>query len=138
MKPQVRKAQRLMRVRTVQHNLAAVATHKARQQVEALEASIGKLVAIRDAMQPSAGGTTGAMLASSGEIAMRLDQARASVMQSADGARRRAEICREAQLAARQNQETADRLTEKAVKAVERAAERKQLLRGAPRKRNQE
>lgn len=138
MKAQVRKAKRLMRVRTVQHNLAAVAAHKAQQQVESLEASIAKLVSLRDSMQPSAGATTGAQLAASGEIATRLDQARATVMYSAEGARRRAEAYRDAQLLARRNQETADRLTGKATKAADRAVERKQMLRGAPRKRNQE
>lgn len=69
---------------------------------------------------------------------MRLDQARATVAASAAGARARALTFHEARLAARMKQETADRLTEKAVKAAEHRAERKLAARGLPRKPSQE
>ena len=138
MNARVRKTLRFARVRTLQHNLAALAAHRAASQVDALESSIGKLVSLRDAMRPPEGIITGATLASTGEIAMRLDQARASVAVSAANARQRAAICHEARLAARRQQESADRLTEKATKAAERQIERKQMAGGAPRKRNQE
>lgn len=134
----VRKSQRFARVRALQHNLAAVAAHKAVKQVEALEASIGKLVSLRDGMRAPPGSATGASLAATGEIAMRLDQARATVAASAAGARARALSFQEARLAARMKQETADRLTGKAIKAAEQHAERKLAARGRPRKRTQE
>lgn len=134
----VRKFQRVARVRTLQHNLAAVAAHKAAKQVEALEASIGKLVSLRDGMRPAPGLATGAALAATGEIAMRLDQARATVAASAAGARARALTYHEARLAARMKQESADRLTDKAIKAAERRVERKLAARALPRKRSQE
>lgn len=138
MNPRVRKAQRFARVRTLQHNLAALTAHRAASQVDALEASIGKLVSLRDAMRPTEGTISGATLASTAEIAMRLDQARASVAATAASARQRAAICHEARLAARRQQESADRLTEKTTKAAERQAERKQMASASPRKRNQE
>ncbi len=134
----VRKSQRFARVRAVQHNLAAVAAHQAARQVEALEASIGKLVSLRDGMRPAPGGVSGAALAATGEIAMRLDQARATVALSAAKARARALGFQEAQLAARMKQESADRLAGKAIKAAEKQVERKLAARGLPRKRNQE
>ena len=138
MTPRVRKAERFARVRTLQHNLAAVTAHRAASQVDALEASIGKLVSLRDAMRPPEGIISGATLASTGEIAMRLDQARASVTVSAISARQRAAACHEARMMARRLQESADRLTEKATRAAERQAERKQMANASPRKRNQE
>lgn len=134
----VRKSLRFARVRAVQHNLAAVAAHKAAKQVEALEASIGKLVSLRDGMRAAPGVVTGASLAATGEIAMRLEQARATVAVSAASARARALGFQEARLAARMKQESADRLTDKAIKAAERQVERKLAARGLPRKRNQE
>ena len=134
----VRKSQRFARVRAVQHNLAAVAAHKAARQVEALEASIGKLVSLRDGMRPAPGTVSGGSLAATGEIAMRLDQARATVAASAANARVRALDFQEARLAARMKQESADRLTGKAIKAAEKQVERKLAARGLPRKRNQE
>lgn len=134
----VRKSQRLARVRAVQHNLAALAAHKAARQVEALEASIGKLVALRDGMRAAPGAVSGGSLAATGEIAMRLDQARATVAVSAANARIRALGFQEARVAARMKQESADRLTGKAIKAAEKQVERKLATRGLPRKRNQE
>jgi hypothetical protein len=138
MNPRVRKTQRFARVRTLQHNRAALAAHREASQVDALEASIGKLVSLRDAMRPAEGIISGATLASTGEIAMRLDQARASVAAPAVSARQRAAACHEARMMARRLQESADRLTEKATKAAERQAERKQMANASPRKRNQE
>lgn len=138
MSPRVRKAERFARVRTLQHNLAALTAHRAARQVDALEASIGKLVSLRDAMRPAEGVITGATLASTGEITMRLDQARASVAASAISARQRAAACHEARMMARRMQESADRLTEKVTQAAERQAERKQMANASPRKRNQE
>ena len=137
MNARVRKTLRVARVRTVQHNLAAISALKAQQRVDALDASIGKLVSLRDAMGAGAGPTNGAMLASTGEIAMRLDQARASVELSAEAARQRAAACHDVRLVARRHQESADRLTEKAVRAAVRDAERKQP-RAVRRPRNEE
>lgn len=138
MKSRLAKAKRFARVRTLQHNLAAVTAMRARQQVEALEASIDKLVSLRDALQPAPGPTNAAMLASSGEIAMRLDQARANVAVSVEGARHRAGLAQDARLAARRQQESADRLTDKARRAIEKQIERKAMAVAPPRKRHPE
>lgn len=138
MNAKVCKTLRFARVRALQHNLAAVAAHKAARQVEALEANIGKLVNLRDGMRAPEGIISATALASTGEIAMRLDEARATVAATAAGARQRAAAFQAARLAARQRQECADRLTEKAMKAAEREIERKRLQSGAPRQRNQE
>lgn len=134
----VRKSQRFARVRAAQHNLAAVAAHKAAKQVEALEASIGKLVSLRDGMRAAPGPVAGASLAATGEIAMRLDQARATVAASAANARIRSLDFQQALLAARVKQESADRLTGKAIKAAEQQVERKLAARSLRRKRSQE
>ncbi len=138
MKRAVAKTLRFARVRALQHNLAAVATSKANQQVAALEASMTKLVSLRDGMSPTPGVATGAALAASGEIAMRLDQARATVAVSAASARARAATIRQAQMRARMKQETADRLADRAVRAADELFERKLAARGLPRKRTQE
>lgn len=138
MNAKVRKTLRFARVRALQHNLAAVAALKAARHVEALDANIGKLVSLRDAMRPPEGIISAAALASTGEIAMRLDDARATVAATAVGARERAEALRAVRLAARQRQECADRLTEKAAKAAELEIERKRLRTSPARKRNQE
>jgi len=128
MSPRFRQLARFARVRTIQHNLAAVAAAQAQRQVEALEASIGKLVGLRDGMSAPGGVIPAAMLASTGEIMTRLDQARETVARSAAGARVQASLREAARLAARRNQESAERLTDKAAKAAEAIAERKRPL----------
>jgi hypothetical protein len=136
MNARVRKTGRFARVRMIQHSLAAIAAAKATQQVESLEASMVKLVSLRDGARPPAGVIPGAMLAGAGEIAMRLDAAREQVARSADAARARAARCQEARLLARRNEDIAERLKEATVKAVEGEAERKQQLRSCFRKRS--
>lgn len=125
MNARVRQLARFARVRTIQHNLAAAAAAQAQRHAESLEASIGKLVGLRDGMQVPGGVIPAAMLASTGEIMMRLDEARETVARSAAGARTQASLREATRLAARRNQESAERLTDKAAKAAEAIAERK-------------
>jgi hypothetical protein len=89
-------------------------------------------------MSPAPGVASGAALAASGEIAMRLDQARATVAVSAASARARAATVEQARMRARMKQETADRLADRAVRAADELFERKLAARGLPRKRSQE
>lgn len=128
MNARVRQLARFARVRTIQHNLAAAAAAEAQRQVESLEASIGKLVGLRDGMRAPGGVIPAAMLASTGEIMTRLDQARETVARSAAGARAQASLREATRLAARRNQESAERLTDKAARTAEAIAERKRPL----------
>lgn len=131
----VRQCARLVRVRTIQHNIAAVSASRAARQVEALEASSHKLASLRIGFGAEPGQTSGSALASLGELAMRLDVAREGLKASIVGARRRASLCREVRMAAQRDQESAERLTEKAAIEESRKAEKQQAQRPFARRR---
>jgi hypothetical protein len=126
---------RLARVRDIQFGLAAAVHGQAERQVELLEGSAVRLASLRDGFAAEAGATSGSVLASLGELAMRLELAREGLRNSIAGARGNAERCKEARDAARRDQESADRLTEKATTEARRRAERKQAEQFRPRKR---
>lgn len=131
-----RQCERLARVRTIQHGLAAAVSKRAALQVQTLEASSSQLASLREGFGNSQGTISGAALASLGEIAMRLDLARLGLSQSITGARAQASKYNSARLDARRNQESAERLTEKAATHAERRAERKQGERPSQRRRH--
>ena len=135
MSARVRQCARLARVRTIQHTLAAASASRAARQVEALEASSDKLASLRIGFGAEQGETSGSALASLGEIAMRLDVAREGLKASIAGARRKATLCKEARMAARRDQESAERLTEKAAIEESRKAEKQQAQRPFARRR---
>jgi len=135
MSPVVRQRHRIVRVRTVQHNLAAAAASKAQADVRALEHSADRLGALRGALEIGTGTVNGATLASMGELAMRLDSARGQLSQSISGARLLAARREEVRVARRRDQESADRLKIKAERAVEALAERKRPASRGPRSR---
>lgn len=135
MNARVRQCTRLVRVRGIQHDLAAAVTARAVRQVETLEQSDGKLAQLRDGFGAEEGMISGAMLASLCEIATRLDVARETLGRSITGARAQADACKAARLIARRNQESAERLTQKATAQAVRRSERKQPEPRAPRRR---
>lgn len=133
MSNRVRQCSRLVRVRSIQHNLAALVADHAFRRVEALESSAGQLARLRDGFAPEQGTSSGAIIASLGEIAMRLDAARDGLGKTITGARAQAAASGEARLAARQRQESAQRITDKAAADAARKAEKKQAA--SPRRR---
>ena len=80
----------------------------------------------RGGFRAEPGLSSGAALASVGEIAMRLDLAREGLAKTLNGARDEAAIAKDARLAARRKQESAKRLGEKAAAEASRKAEKKQ------------
>ena len=135
MNSRVRQCTRLMRVRGIQHDLAAAVAARAVRQVETLELSASKIATLRSGFVAEQGMVPGAVLASLGEIAMRLDVAREDLGKSINGARAQADACQEARLVARRNQESAERLTGKAVTQATRRSERRRSEPRAPRRR---
>lgn len=135
MNSRVRQCTRLVRVRGIQHDLAAAVAARAVRQVETLESSDSKLAMLRDGFGVEQGTMSGAVLASLGEIAMRLDVAREGLGKSITGARAQADACKAARLVARRNQESAERLTGKAITQAVRRSERKQPEPRAPQRR---
>ena len=116
---------RLARVRRIQHNLAATAAARAAGEVSKLEASATRLAALRDGLVAGQGRCSGATLASIGELAGRLDQAREGLGRTLTGARTIAAHRETQRLAARREQESAERLEQRASTTADRLAERK-------------
>jgi flagellar biosynthesis chaperone FliJ len=134
MNAQVRKNARLVRVRSIQHDLAAMVAEQAQRQLATLEASADKLARLRDGFGAGQGTMSADTLASMSELAMRLDLARLGLEQPIAGARAKAETCREVRIDAWRNQTSAERLMEKTVKDAERLAEKRRPMRAAPRR----
>jgi hypothetical protein len=113
MSNRIRQCARLAQVRSIQHDLAAMIAERAVRQVAALEASADQLSRLRLGFSAERGLSSGAALASQGELAMRLDLARDKLNASIDGAKARAQAASTARIAAKQQQESAERLTDK-------------------------
>ena len=134
MSQRLRQCLRLAQVRSIEHSLAALAAEQSLRKVVALETSAAQLARLRDGFGAQCGTSSGAALASIGEIAMRLDLARQSIGRSIDGARAQAEAAGEARLAARQRQESSEKLSDKAAREAAKAAEKKALAQPRARK----
>lgn len=119
---------RIVRVRGIQHALAANAAAEAAGRVRHLELSRERLLRMRAELQPVAGPTTGQTLAQMGELALRLDRARLGLGQTIDSARSAAALREGERLSARRDQESAEKLHDRAARAAEELAEQK--LRG--------
>lgn len=119
---------RIVRVRGIQHALAANAAAEAAGRVRNLELSRERLLRMRAELQPVEGPTTGQALAQMGELAMRLDSARLGLGPTIASARSAAALREAERLAARRDQESAEKLHDMAARAAEELAERK--LRG--------
>jgi hypothetical protein len=127
MKRLIERRSRIARVRRIQHGLAANAAAEAASQVQMLEGNRARLAQIRTELKTQTGKTSGAELARAGELAMRLDQARVGLGRSIETARSHAAARESARLAARRDQESAEKLQERARAAAEAVAARKPL-----------
>jgi hypothetical protein len=121
----VRQRARLARVRRIQHGLAATVAAAAAERVQLLETSRARLGQMRAELRPIEGATDGASLARMGELAMRLDSARIGLGPTIDSARSAAALRETERLAARRDQESAEKLRAAAVRAAEEEAERR-------------
>jgi hypothetical protein len=129
----LRQRQRIVRVRKIQHALAASAAATAAGRVRSLELSRERLRQMRVELKPVAGPTNGQALAQTGELAMRLDSARLGLGQTIESARSAAATREAERLVARRDQESAEKLEDVAFRAAEELAEQK--LRGTFRRR---
>ena len=129
----LRQRQRIVKVRRIQHALAANAAATAAGRVRNLELSRERLLQMRAELKPVEGPTCGQALAQMGELAQRLDSARLGLGQTIESARSAAAIREAERLTARRDQESAEKLEDIAVRAAEALAEQK--LRGVFRRR---
>jgi hypothetical protein len=129
----LRQRQRIVRVRRIQHGLAASAAASAAGRVRSLELSRERLLQMRAELKPVEGPSSGQALAQMGELAMRLDSARLGLGPTIDSARSAAAMREAERLAARRDQESAEKLEDVAFRAAEELAEQK--LRGVFRRR---
>ena len=119
MKAAVKQRARIARVRRLQHGLAASSAAAAMAEVRNLEGSASRLAEMRCDLDPNEGITSGAWLSSAGELAMRLDAARIGLAPTIDAARSTAQAKERVRVAARQSQESAERLEHAAASAAE-------------------
>ena len=138
MKNVIRQRERIVRVRRIQHNLAASAAAEAAGRVQMLETNRERLMRMRSDLHAAEGLTSGASLARMGELAMRLDAARHGLGRTIDSARSVAAVRETARLTARRGQESAEKLQQAAMGAAERLAERRPLRSGRLRTRLQD
>ncbi len=125
MKSLVKQRDRIARVRHLQHNLAAGAAAAAGAKVQSLELNAARLSQMRVELGQAPGETSGAALARAGELALRIDQARHGLVRTIDGAKAIAARREAERLAARRDQESAEKLKEAAQSAAARLADRK-------------
>jgi hypothetical protein len=137
MKALVRRRERIVRVRKVQHMQAAAHAAAAQGRVDSLELSASRLADLRGSLGFAPGQFTGAMLSNAGELAMRLDMARHGLTDAIVAARASAAQFAALRLEARIRQESAERLEEQAGAALAEATERK-LGAGRPRRAHME
>lgn len=123
---------RIARVRHVQHLDAAARAAAAEGQVSQLEMNAAKLASLRDSLAPGHGVTTGAELRNAGELAARLDKVRDGLSDAIVGARATAQERVAERIDARQKQESAIKLDERAAQALAAWTE---LRRAAPHRR---
>jgi len=119
MKALVNKRARITRVRAAQHLLAASVAASAEAQVNSLETNAAKLATLRDSLTLPMGPSSGAILQNRGGLAQRLDNARHGLDGAIASARVTAEQKAAERLEARQRQESAAKLDQRAVKALQ-------------------
>lgn len=117
------KRRRLERVRHVQHVLAVAATAAARDEANAIENNSKRLATMRDDLFGVPGNTIGGTLASQRELAGRLEQAGRQLDGALYDANRRIAQKEALAVAADRDREIAERLKEKARRAMEDRAE---------------
>ena len=137
MSNRLRQCLRLTHVRAIQHALAAGVSHQAQQRVDQLQLSEDQLARLRGGFRPQPGLSSGAALASVGELAMRLDLARDDLARVLSRARDQAAVARDARVAARRKEESAKRLGAKAAEQAARKAENREAASSPRRGRRQ-
>lgn len=125
MKGLIRRRDRIVRVRRVQHIQAQAVVAQAEGRLASLESSSDRLRSLREALAIDAGGMTGAGLANRAEMAMRLDSVRDGLRDAIVGAQAAVDKSAALRLEARIKQESAERLGDQARRALEAYRERK-------------
>lgn len=117
----VKKRDRLLRVRHVQHVLAVAETSKARDEAAQIAGNVERIASMRGELFQAQGVGNGAILAAQRELAARLEQAGRQLDGALYDANRRIEQKQALAIAADREREIAERLKDKARRA---AAER--------------
>lgn len=114
MKSVVKRRERLVRVRKVQHLQATAVAAQAEARALTLEQNAERLVSLRGSLTPATGTTFAGALSNAGELSMRLDAARHGMNNALADARTQAERLRTLRLEARIRQESAEKLGQQA------------------------
>lgn len=114
---------RLLRVRHVQHVLAAADAVQARDHAAQIEGNARRLATVRTELFGEPGPTTGAALATHRELAGRLEQAGRQLDGALYDAKRRIDQSDARRIAADREREIAERLKDKARRAADMRAE---------------
>jgi len=125
MSPLSRQRARIARVRHIQHDLAAAEAAQAKDRVDTLRMNAEQLTRLRAELTPGVGMTSGAAMAAVGELALRIEKAREGLERTIESAKSVASAKDRVRLAARMQQESADKLKDKAAAAEEVLEERR-------------
>jgi len=121
----LKRRERVVRVRRVQHLQAQAVVAQAENRLATLESNSERLHRLRESLALSPGMLSGATLANAAEMAMRLDGARAGLTDAIVGAKAAVDKYAALRLEARIRQESAERLGERAARALEAYRERR-------------
>lgn len=125
MKAMVARRNRVLRVRHVQHALAAAETARARDAAEGIARNADRLRKVRDDLFTGQGNATGANFAAMQELASRLEQAGRQLDGALYDARRTVEVKEGLSLAANRDREIAVKLKDRARADLEEWRENK-------------
>ncbi len=114
MKGLVARRNRVLRVRHVQHAMAAAETARARDEAEGLALNAERLRRVRSDLFQTEGAANGASFAAMQELASRLEQAGRQLDGALYDARRKVEVKESLSLAANRDKEIATRLKDRA------------------------
>lgn len=114
MKGLVARRQRVLRVRHVQHAMAAAETARARDEAEGIAHNAERLRRVRSDLFQTEGAANGASFAAMQELAGRLEQAGRQLDGALYDARRKVEVKENLSLAANRDKEIATRLKDRA------------------------
>ncbi len=125
MKGTVARRQRVLRVRHVQHALAAAETARARDEAEGIARNADRLRKVRGDLFTDQGVANGATFASMQELAGRLEQAGRQLDGALYDARRKVEVKEGLSLVANRDREIAEKLKDRARANLEEWRENK-------------
>lgn len=114
---------RILRLRAIEHRVATAKQAHADAALANLEQIAGRLSDLRTSLAAEAGETSGLVLKSMTEMSTRLDHARASLTQPISEAEHRQALVKVERLAARQKEESAAKLHDRATDSENRAAD---------------